>query len=246
MTKLSKYTTQVRFICETEAGYSESQAANMVDEVISKSWNKIFTSKFPIFDENYRSVLCQKILKHFYLREICSETAGIWKLWLNERMEMIMPYYNQLYESELIKFNPMYDVDVTTTGNRETNYDETNNNTRTNDLTENYTGNLNTTNYDLYSDTPQGALEGVEAQKYLTNARKTTGEAEEQSERNNTGTQKNDGTKNYKDINDYMEHVEGKRGTMTYSGMLNEFRTTFLNIDAMICEELNDLFFSLW
>lgn len=243
---MSKYTTQVRFICETEAGYSESQAANMVDEVISKSWNKIFTSKFPIFDENYRSVLCQKILKHFYLREICSETAGIWKLWLNERMEMIMPYYNQLYESELIKFNPMYDVDVTTTGNRETNYDETNNNTRTNDLTENYTDNLNTTNYDLYSDTPQGALYGVESQKYLTNARKTTGEAKEQSERNNTGTQKNDGTKNYKDINDYMEHVEGKRGTMTYSGMLNEFRTTFLNIDAMICDELNDLFFMLW
>lgn len=218
----------------------------MVDEVISKSYNKIFDSNFPIFDESYRSVLCQKILKHFYLREICAETVGIWKMWLNERMNMIMPYYNQLYESELIKFNPMYDVDVTTTGNKETNYDETNNNTRSDVLTENYTDSLNSTNYDLYSDTPQGALEGVEAQKYLTNARKTTGEAKEQSERNNTGTQKNDGAKNYKDINDYSEHVVGKRGGMTYSSMLNEFRTTFLNIDAMICDELNDLFFMLW
>ena len=246
MKTLSKYTTEVRFICEREAGYSESKGVNAVDDVIAKSWNKIFTGKFPIFDENYRSVLCQKILKHFYLREICSETVGIWKLWLNERMEMIMPYYNQLYKSELIEFNPMYDVDVDTSGDRKTTYDEKNNNTRTENLTENYTDNLNTTNYDLYSDTPQGALVGVESQKYLTNARKIRGEAHDNSERNNTGTQKNAGEKNYKDINEYSEHVIGKHGSMTYSNMLNEFRTTFLNIDAMICEELNDLFFSLW
>lgn len=110
---MSKYTTQVRFICENKSGLENSSGADNVDEVIAGSWNKIFTSKAPFFDESYRSVLCQKILKHYYLREICCETVGIWKLWMNERLETIMPYYNQLYESAKIEFNPMHDVDLT-------------------------------------------------------------------------------------------------------------------------------------
>ena len=110
---MSKYTTEVRFICESKSGLENSSGADNVDEVIAGAWNKIFTSKAPFFDESYRSVLCQKILKHYYLREICCETVGIWKLWMNERLETIMPYYNQLYESELIKFEPLNDVNLT-------------------------------------------------------------------------------------------------------------------------------------
>ena len=110
---MSKYTTEVRFICESKSGLENSSGAYNVDEVIAGAWNKIFTSKAPFFDESYRSVLCQKILKHYYLREICCETVGIWKLWMNERLETIMPYYNQLYESELIKFEPLNDVNLT-------------------------------------------------------------------------------------------------------------------------------------
>ena len=115
---MSKYTTEVRFICESKAGLSESTGCDNVDDIISKSWDKIFTSKAVFFDEKYRSVLCQKILKHYYLREIGSETVGIWKLWLNTRLEEIMPLYNQLYKSALIEFNPLYDVDLKRTHNR--------------------------------------------------------------------------------------------------------------------------------
>ena len=47
---MSKYTTEVRFICETYAGFTESQDANMVEEVIGLSMGKIFDFNFPIFD----------------------------------------------------------------------------------------------------------------------------------------------------------------------------------------------------
>ena len=77
---MSKYTTEVRYICETDSGLDESVGFNSVDDVISKSWDKIFTSKVPFFDEDYRKVLCCKILKHYYLREKGCETVGIWKL----------------------------------------------------------------------------------------------------------------------------------------------------------------------
>lgn len=279
---MSKYTTEVRFICESKSGLENSSGADNVDEVIEGAWNKIFTSKVTFFDESYRSVLCQKILKHYYLREICCETVGIWKLWMNERLETIMPYYNQLYESELIKFEPLNDVnltrkhDRTVDGTEERNGEtsDTSNGTRevtgTNDTKETVTGKTTTsassdeTKRDLYSDTPQGAITGLENENYLTNARKITdgvtssgnentdttrnvdNDYTENETTNNTknGTNKVTGTSNTTE--DYLETLVGKQGSGTYSKMLMEFRDTFLNIDMMVIDEFKDLFFGLW
>lgn len=124
---MSNFTTEVRFICESEAGALESKGFNCVDEILRKSVEKVFNFNFPIFDEKYRIPLETKILRYYYTREICDETVGLWKLRLYNRLNLIMPYYNQLYTSALIKFNPLYDVDLTTT------------HTRTNDHTQNDT-----------------------------------------------------------------------------------------------------------
>ena len=112
---MSKYTTELRFICETEAGKTESVGLSKVDEVITSALPKIFDFDFPIFDENYRVPLETKIIRHYYTREIGLETYGLWKLKLQTKLNEIMPYYNKLYESELYKYNPLYDVDMTTT-----------------------------------------------------------------------------------------------------------------------------------
>ena len=45
---------------------------------------------------------------------------------------------------------------------------------------------------------------------------------------------------------DFIQRVTGKRGGMTYSKMLDEFRKTFLNIDRMILNDLESLFIGLW
>ena len=111
---MSKYTTEVRFICEESAGLDESVGYDSIDKVIKDAREKVFDFDFPIFDENYRAVLETKILKHYYTREIGFETAALWKHFLCTRLNEIMPYYNKLYNSELIQFNPMYDVDLTT------------------------------------------------------------------------------------------------------------------------------------
>ena len=110
---MSKYTTEVRYVCEFFAGNTESAGYSSIEEILEKSYNKIFDFKFPIFDENYRKPLCIKILKHYYTREICEETVGLWKLRLNTRMNEIMPYYNKLYEAWAENFNPLYDTDLT-------------------------------------------------------------------------------------------------------------------------------------
>ena len=184
---MSKYTTEVRFICE--------EAAGLVSSV------------------GYRPILEKKILKHYYTREIGLETVGLWKLFLDTKLNEIMPYYNQLYKSELISFNPMYDVDLTRdhqlkrledikeTGTQES---DTNRN-GTLDTTANKTGTTHDTSLttdhgtanqdisnqktahgtngdttdvtttvshvDKFSDTPQGALDGLKNDTYMSEAR---------------------------------------------------------------------------
>ena len=291
---MSKYTTEVRFICETAAGYTESQGYNNIESILSASAPKIFNFDFPIFDENYRLALEKKILRHFYVREIGFETVGLWKYWLNVKLNEIMPYYNQLYESALLQFNPFYDVDVKTehhsegnsTGKDQSDYTRTDNlnqeftqdgtidddgtiednGTITDDGTNGYT--LDTTN--RYSDTPQGGINGLENDTYLTRAElnRNHNEGTDYNQRTldttktnhntrtfdtlfntkNTGTQRNEGTlnKTIDTTEDYIDHVVGKTAGASYAKMLTEYRDTFLNIDLMVINELEPLFFGLW
>lgn len=202
---MSKYTTEVRFICETEAGELDSVGYNDIDTVIASSRAKIFNFSYPIWDNTYKSVLETKILRHYYTREIAFETYPLWKLKLATRLQEIMPYYNQLYETTVLEFNPLYDVNLTTEHTGEGSHTGT-------DITEISGGDTKTTSgsiqdvpnltttqtfnnvkdelkdtgsdtttlngdhvtWDVYSDTPQGALTNVDNETYLTNARKTT------------------------------------------------------------------------
>ena len=185
---MSKYTTELRYICETEAGLSESVGQTKIKDVIAKAIPKIFDFDFPIFDESYRNVLETKILKHYYTREIGLETYGLWKLKLDTKLNEIMPFYNQLYKSALLEFNPLYEVDYSKTGNRDSsgtrdntennsesydesiNYNESHDESTTNSNDGTLTKGTTTTTTNYYSDTPQGAISNVIDGTYLTNA----------------------------------------------------------------------------
>lgn len=74
---------------------------------------------YPIFDEAYRGVLNTKIKKHFAYREIGFETPGMFKHFLNVKMDEIMPLYNQFYLSQSLTFDPFssFDMEDTNTKN---------------------------------------------------------------------------------------------------------------------------------
>lgn len=288
---MSKYTTEVRYICENAAGYKDSKGYADVDKIIEDSIPSIFSFNFPIFDESYKNVLCTKILRHYYTREIGFETVGLWKLKLQTKLDEVMPYYNQLYKSELLKFNPLYDVDLNTThvGDKsgENNNSSVNNKTlenlkeanrnglsssnnersengsvdRTSDsieedkrnvnsssegssasvgsgknektVTSNESGNNDKTdvkannftesesglNYDLYSDTPQGALTDVDQEEYLTNARKITDSKSKTGKNDDT----NIGSEKYsKDVGS-SEEDKNETNNFTNDNVKNEY-----------------------
>lgn len=110
---MSTYTTELRYILESYAGLDSSTEYPSIDKVIEKARTKLFDFSYPIFDESYRSHLESLICLHYYRREIGFETVGLFKMYLERTMKEIMPFYNQLYKSQLLEFNPFYDVDIT-------------------------------------------------------------------------------------------------------------------------------------
>lgn len=120
---MSTYTTTIRWWATTLAGATEGTP---VMDVINAARTKIFNFSYPIYDEAYRATLETKIIHHFYFREIGLETTALFQDFLNRKLNEIMPYYNQLYKSTLLDFNPFYDVDLTRTHNRQNDLTTTN------------------------------------------------------------------------------------------------------------------------
>ena len=99
---------------------------------------------YPIFSESHRQELNQKIVNHFRYREIGYETIHQFIFALNRKMFEIMPFYNQLYESEELEISALtnysYDEISKKTGNDLLEKTGTDTNKQTGDSTRTDTG----------------------------------------------------------------------------------------------------------
>lgn len=208
---MSRYTTELRYICEQAAGLDRSEGYMSIQQIIQTALPRIFDFDFPIYKEAYRATLETRILMHFYTREIGFETVGLWKLKLCERLNLIMPYYNRLYLALEEEFNPLYDTDLFKTsdgwntmkeGVTGTNTEDTSatvDHTSTVDDTSTMTRNLKDTDrgtidtdrtidtdvkttkdeWRKINDTPQGGINGLEQDVYITSAERDTANNDE-------------------------------------------------------------------
>lgn len=219
---MSKYTTQLRWVIEQ----AENDAHGMYEPGIytEASYKKIGLSTYPIFDEAYRTQLNNKIIDHFYFREIGMETVANFAWFLRRKMNEIMPYYNQLYESVNLVTDPVNEIDVTYLEHIDSKSNNTANSTTTTD------------DSNVYSDTPmdfiENGLSAIKKGNYATNANYDQGES-------NT-----DSTANTNSEQDRLRSEKGHR--QSQSDLLLKYRETFINIDMMIIEELETLFIGLW
>lgn len=108
---MSHYTTQLRWPVEQAEESATSTLANG-QQFHVETYKKLRLDDYPIFDESYRHTLNDKIIRHFYFREIGQETFNMFTWYMRTHMHEIMPYYNQLYESTLLELDPMYDIDM--------------------------------------------------------------------------------------------------------------------------------------
>lgn len=179
-------------------------------------------SHYPIFDEKYRPILNGKIVRHYWNEEIGVETPDLFKFNLETDMAEYMPYFNQLYDSERMSFDPFSTIDIRTFGTGKTTQDTV---TDTSSATENggttYSQAVNST-------LPQNQL--ARNKDYATSGAQTTGE------NTSSGTGSESTNASVIGENEDDSRTSGYQGLPT--DMLMRYRESFLNIDVSVIEAL--------
>lgn len=211
---------------------------------------------YTIFDESYREQLNNKIIQHYYFREIGFETEALFKNRLNQKMNEIMPYYNQMYESSKLKIDPLSTIDLEEVFSRKSK--TTGEGTSSTAGTGNNTNNFNstdTTDYgkiSKFSDIAQAQTTPNEIlnDKYLTSATVDDGQDKNTNTGTNTSQTESTTSGTSTDERNLDEDTtltrKGNNGTASESELLNMYRETFLNIDMMIIDDLDELFLGIW
>lgn len=83
---------------------------------LEKMGIQIFDDSWSTYVPEYKATLEHKILKAYHFNQIGCDTPERFVYYLNSQLAQIMPYYNQLYMSELIKFNPLLNHSIQASG----------------------------------------------------------------------------------------------------------------------------------
>lgn len=78
-----------------------------MEERIEIGRKQLFDFDYPFFDEDYKPIFERNFIEYYYTREIGFETMGLFKLRLRSWLRRNMSYYNQLWESTEIVFDPL-------------------------------------------------------------------------------------------------------------------------------------------
>lgn len=267
---MSKYTTEVRYICESIAK-NKDDSIDLYDiiKVVDLSWRDIInldlafnlcitpiTNEFVI--EHFNKIIPQIFLQH-YTREIGSETYALWKFRLQNKLNTILPFYADMYETLTMKFNPLIDTDIThdSTGSKFftlKNEGEKDSKTVHDEVTSHYKnqGETDTKNIDKYSETPQGTLENLESGIYLTNARinennnDSVDTGSNEYRRDMTDITTTDTTATHDESDSNITLIKGKSSGVSYAKLITEYRKSLINIDQMFLGEFKDMFMLIY
>ena len=148
---MSKYTITIKDIVNS---YNLLDDVKTIDEKLDTAREYIFDFNYPVIDESTKKRIEIAILKHYYFREIAFETIGIFKIKLNDRLNLIMNRYNALYEKQDLSLSPYINSYLSESG---INNGVSNTNTKNDD-------------WQTTSDTPQGILTDLKEGKYSSMA----------------------------------------------------------------------------
>lgn len=206
---------------------------------------------YPIFDEAYRARLNDKIVAHYALREIGSETPQMFVFYLGRTMREQMDYFNQLYLSAQHKFDPFITSDIKQSSDS-TSVNESSGKSSGMQSNESTAHSVSDTKADnssmtFNSEFPQTRIDDF--RKFATSASQTdsTGNTHTSTQQDSTATATSQSNTDYahsSDKGNSMSHTVGTSGSQ--SQLLLDWRNTMLNIDLMVINSLEDLFMGVW
>lgn len=253
---MSYMTTKLRYVVEqalddkllehTETNWPQIYSQLGLDDYPVWSGGKVVTGPC-----EERTRINNKLIRHYYMREIGLETIALFTWYLRDSMLNIMPYYNVLFSSAELITDPLKefeesmaegheetrDTDETRKADETRNTDETttskNDRKRTEDTVYSDTN--------IYSETPENMISSgdVKALKYATNVTyddSTTGVTEDTSDTGEGSLNRND-TLTRDDTLTRGENVgyTGKRSRYGHNSsqmeLVRQFREQIRNID---------------
>lgn len=220
---MSKYTMELREVVSTfgrdevKSWFSQYELSDFLTpeeiQVIEDKgvWNK--------------DQLAERIIDHYFTREIGTDAIGQFMLFVKDKMNEIMETYVPIIYSSSIKYDPLVNV----------NYSETY--AGTSDNNSNSSSRSNGSGLTVNSDTPQGQINktNILQGKYAS----STGANETENTINDQSTQ--NGTQNY------TKTIKGNSGvTATAQALVKQYRDVIRAINTEIIYELEPLFMGLY
>lgn len=220
---MSKYTYELREVISTfgrdevKAWFSDYELTDFLT-----------TEEIQVIEERgvwSKDQLAERILDHYFMREIGTDGFGQFRLFIKDKMHEIMETYAPIIYSTAIKYDPLVNV----------NYSEIYSGTSNRNSNTNSTS--SSSGLAVNSDTPQGQINKTEILqgKYATST--GANEAENNINGNTTDSGKDD----------YVKTIKGNSGvTATAQAMIKQYRDVIRAVNTEIVYELEPLFMGVY
>jgi hypothetical protein len=242
VTKMSKYTTELRYFLDNEKMFPPSESDLALTNILKN---------YPIENENFldptrkdsktrREALNEKIINHYYFREIGFETVPRFLFALQRRLNEIMVLYNQKYQS--IDLNLSYIDNVNMTETFSHTIDDTSTTTSSGDSSNGGSNTTTNENLNVENDTPATELTDadIKGNKFATrtNHVNDTSTVTLGTNSHSEGTIGLTGKK----TETYTRTEKGSSKGFTFAQNVSQWRDIMINVETEIINELNDLF----
>ena len=187
-----------------------------IHEILQNNVN-IFDFDYPIFREEYRKTFEQHFLDNFLTDEIGLETVSLFKHRLKVKLNLIMPYYNKIFETQEMEQRILDNYDVTEVYNRNVVSDTTNT--------------VITTNKNLYKDAPKTKID-IDKFDVVTNLTKDEGNSSANGFASNTEK--------------WERKMTGNIGVQTDADAIIKYWSSLRRVEEEIFEELEILFMGVY
>ena len=220
---MAKYTMEVRELVST---FGRDEVKNWFSDYELTDY--LTREEVAVIEERgtwSKDMLAERIIDHFYTREICTDAIGQWELFVKDKMHEVMETYAPLIYSSAIKFDPLVNVDYTEQ------YSGTNSSSTSSNSSSNGSG------LTVNSDTPQGNISksSILAGDYAS----STGANE--TENNIQDSSQGQGAE------DYVKKVKGNSGvSATAQALIEQYRKYIRALNTEIVYELEPLFMGLY
>ena len=223
---MSKYTTT---LYDLMIDVNEGKEDLTIDEKIDNLAKVIFDFNYPTPSDADKKRIENAIIKHYLMREIAYETVGLFKLKLNDRLNLIMPKYTQAYKNLDDEVSPYINNYIQEKGS--------NNRNSTSKAETSGTDTRETNTFETTSDTPQGILTELKEGKYSSGARASVS--------NDTGNTSTSSSGSDEEIGSTSREVESLQG-LTGAEAFRVYFNNLISLDEELVYEFSDLFMCIW